>query len=199
MFTGIVTDLGKIRSTEKNGDMRAIIETSYDMTTVDIGASIACSGVCLTVIEKGDGWFAADISDETLRVTNLGDWDVGTLVNLERSLSVGDELGGHIVTGHVDCLGKIVRFENVGDSIAMDIEINGDHGRFVATKGSAAIDGTSLTVNNVTDIDDKTVMSINLIPHTQSVTSFKTSSVGDAVNVEFDILARYVARLNEKG
>lgn len=198
MFTGIITDVGKVRSTEKNGDMRAVIETSYDMTSVDIGASIACSGVCLTVIEKGDGWFAADISDETLRVTNLGDWQAGTLVNLERSLSVGDELGGHIVTGHVDCLGKIVRFENVGDSIAMDIEIDGDNGKYVAAKGSAAIDGTSLTVNMVTDTDDKTVMSINLIPHTQSVTSFKTSSLGDDVNVEFDILARYVARLNEK-
>jgi riboflavin synthase len=199
MFTGIVTDVGKIRSTEKNGDMRAIIETNYDMATVDIGASIACSGVCLTVIEKGESWFAADISDETLRVTNLSDWDVGTLVNLERSLSVGDELGGHIVTGHVDCLGKVIRFECVGDSIAMDIEISGVHGRFAATKGSVAINGTSLTVNKVTDIDDTTVMSINLIPHTQLVTSFKTSRVGDAVNVEFDILARYVARLNEKG
>ncbi|UTW54122.1 riboflavin synthase [Kordiimonas sp. SCSIO 12610] len=198
MFTGIVTDVGKVRSTEKKGDMRAVIETSYDMAGVDIGASIACAGVCLTVVEKGEGWFAADISDETLRVTNLGSWVEGTLVNLERSLAVGDELGGHIVTGHVDCLGRIVRFENVGDSIAMDIEIDGSHGKYVASKGSAAINGTSLTVNAVTDIADKTVMSINLIPHTQSVTSYKSSSVGDQVNVEFDILARYVARLNEK-
>jgi len=199
MFTGIVTDVGAVKSVEKTGDMRAVISTAYDMSKVDIGASIACAGVCLTVVEKGEGYFAADVSDETLRVTNLADWKQGSLVNLERSLKVGDELGGHVVTGHVDCLGKITRFDAISDSIALEIAVDAANGRHVAEKGSITVNGVSLTVNKVVDADVATTISINLIPHTQEVTSFKTSQVGDSVNIEFDILARYVARLQNKG
>ncbi|WP_308910006.1 riboflavin synthase [Pseudokordiimonas caeni] len=198
MFTGIVTDVGAVRALEKGGDLRVVIGTGYDLSDVAIGASIACGGVCLTVVDKGDDWFAADVSDETLRVTALGDWQVGSLINLERSLKLGDELGGHIVTGHVDCVGEIVRFEAVGGSIAMDIKVPARWGRYVAEKGSVAINGTSLTVNKVTDTADGTVIAINLIPHTQEVTSFRTAKADDRVNVEFDILARYVARLTER-
>ncbi|WCL52994.1 riboflavin synthase [Gimibacter soli] len=198
MFTGIVTDVGAVKALEKRGDLRVVIGTGYDLSDVAIGASIACGGVCLTVVDKGDDWFAADVSDETLRVTALRDWQVGSLINLERSLKLGDELGGHIVTGHVDCVGAIVRFETVGGSIAMDIEVPARWGRYVAEKGSVAINGTSLTVNKVTDTADGTVIAINLIPHTQEVTSFRTAKTGDRVNVEFDILARYVARLTER-
>ncbi len=199
MFTGIVTDLGLIRSMERDGDVRIQIETAYDMSGVDIGASIACGGVCLTVVDKDAGWFAADVSDETLRVTALNDWVVGTEVNLERSLKMGDELGGHIVTGHVDCVGEIVCFDHVADSIRMDIAIPADLGKHIAAKGSVAVDGASLTVNTVVDSDDETIFSINLIPHTQSVTSFRQAAVGKTVNIEIDILARYVARLQSKG
>jgi len=198
MFTGIVTDVGAVKALEKRGDLRVVLSTAYDMSEVAIGASIACGGVCLTVVDKGDGWFAADVSDETLRVTALGDWQEGSLVNLERSLKVGDELGGHIVTGHVDCVGMISRLEPVGGSIAMDVRVPANWGRYVAAKGSVAINGTSLTVNQVTDTDEGTVIAINLIPHTQEVTSFRTAKAGDRVNVEFDILARYVARLTER-
>jgi riboflavin synthase len=199
MFTGIVTDVGRIAATTGSFDLSVRIETRYDMSRVDIGASIACSGVCLTVVDKGDGWFQADVSAETLKVTSLGDWKVGTEINLERSLKVGDELGGHIVTGHVDCVGEIVRFDELGESVVMDIAVPHAMGAHVAKKGSVAIDGASLTVNDVADEGDVTRFSINLIPHTQAVTSFRNSKRGDRVNVEFDILARYVARLQDRG
>ncbi|MCJ9430398.1 riboflavin synthase [Kordiimonas marina] len=199
MFTGIVTDVGRVRAVEGDADKRVTIETAYDMGRVEIGASIACEGVCLTVVDKGDGWFAADVSAETLKVTNLGDWKVGSLVNLERSLKLGDEMGGHIVTGHVDCVGTIARFETLGESIVMDVAVPASLGTFVAQKGSVAVNGASLTVNSVADEGDITRFSINLIPHTQAVTSFRASKEGDRVNVEFDILARYVARLQIKG
>lgn len=199
MFTGIVTDVGKISSMSRENadrdDLRIIIETTYDMDTVDIGASIASSGVCLTVVDKDTGWYAVDVSDETLRVTNLSDWQIGHEVNLERALKVGDELGGHIVTGHVDCLGEITKLQDTAGSIHMEITIPRSEGNQVAKKGSVAIDGVSLTVNDVIDTDDTTTFTINLIPHTQSVTSFRNSKCGDKVNIEFDVLARYVARL----
>lgn len=199
MFTGIVTDVGCIRSVDGAVDKQVVLETAYDMASVEIGASIACSGVCLTVVDKGDGWFKVDVSAETLKVTSLGDWREGSAVNLERSLKLGDEMGGHIVTGHVDCFGKIVRFETLGESVVMDIAVERSLGGFVAQKGSVAIDGASLTVNDVSDEGDVTRFSINLIPHTQAVTSFRDSKVGDTVNVEFDILARYVSRLQSRG
>lgn len=199
MFTGIVTDVGSIRSIEGDGDLRIAFTTGYDTDSIDIGASIACSGVCLTVVDKGEGWFSADVSGETLRVTNLRNWQEGSLVNLERSLKLGDELGGHIVTGHVDCVGEIITFEPVDESIQLVIRIDSDKGNHIAEKGSVAINGVSLTVNSVEDLEAGTQFSINIIPHTQEVTSFRTAKVGDKVNVEFDILARYVARLQEKG
>ncbi|WP_417461797.1 riboflavin synthase [Kordiimonas sp.] len=199
MFTGIVTDIGRITALEGEGDLSVTVATTYDMAKAQIGASIACAGVCLTVVDKGKGWFKADVSAETLKVTNLGDWQVGSEINLERSLKVGDELGGHIVTGHVDCVGEIVRFDEVGGSIVMDIAVPRSLGNFVAQKGSVAIDGASLTVNAVEDGGEATCFSINLIPHTQAVTSFRNSKSSDRVNVEFDILARYVSRLQDKG
>jgi len=199
MFTGIVTDVGRIRSVDGAADKQIVIETAYDMAAVEIGASIACSGVCLTVVDKDTGWFKVDVSAETLKVTSLEDWQEGTAVNLERSLKLGDEMGGHIVTGHVDCVGTIVRFEELGQSVVMDIAVPHALGGFVAQKGSVAIDGASLTVNDIEDTGEETRFSINLIPHTQAVTSFRDSKAGDKVNVEFDILARYVSRLQGRG
>ncbi|WND02231.1 riboflavin synthase [Temperatibacter marinus] len=203
MFTGIITDVGQVRKLDRkdqaNSDLRIEFSTSYEMNTVEIGASIASSGVCLTVVDKGidktTNWYAVDVSDETLRVTNLSEWTVGSEVNLERALKVGDELGGHIVTGHVDCIGTIVTFKETAGSITMEIEIPRSEGNQVAEKGSVCIDGASLTVNTIKDTNTTTSFSINLIPHTQSVTSFRNSKVGDKVNIEFDVLARYVARL----
>lgn len=199
MFTGIITDVGRVKSLKRandsSDDLRVVIETAYDMAKVDIGASIASSGVCLTVVDKGPGWYAVDVSDETLSVTSLCDWQDGTEVNLERALRVGDELGGHIVTGHVDCVGEITCFDERAGSIHMEISIPAAYGKQIAKKGSVAVDGTSLTVNDVIDHASHTVFTINLIPHTQSVTSFRQSKKGDKVNIEFDILARYVARL----
>ncbi|MCK0070408.1 riboflavin synthase [Kordiimonas laminariae] len=199
MFTGIVTDVGTVQSVEGEGDVRLKLSTSYDTSGIDIGASIACSGVCLTVVTKGDNFFSADVSRETISVTNLGAWEKGTEVNLERSLKVGDELGGHIVTGHVDCVGEIVTFESVDESILLQILVPEAFGHNVAKKGSITINGVSLTVNEVEDLEDSTKVSINVIPHTQEVTNFRQAQVGDKVNVEFDILARYVARLQDKG
>ncbi len=199
MFTGIVTDVGKVKAISGEADLRFTLSTGYDTATIDIGASIACGGVCLTVVDKSDGDFSVDVSQETLKVTSLGTWKAGTEINLERSLKLGDELGGHIVTGHVDCLGKIVRFDDVGDSIDMRVVVPSEFKHLVATKGSVTVDGASLTVNAVVDSANESVFSINLIPHTQQVTSFRNSNAGDAVNVEFDILARYVSRLQVKG
>ena len=195
MFTGIVTDVGRVRALEKRGDLRARIGTGYDMAGVDIGASIACDGVCLTVVEKGADWFDVDISAETVSKTNLDAWGEGRRVNLERALKVGDELGGHIVSGHVDGLAEVVSIEAEGDSTRVTLRAPEDLARFIAPKGSVALNGTSLTVNEVTGRD----FGINFIPHTKEVTTWGDVAVGDRVNLEIDTLARYVARLNEMG
>ena len=199
MFTGLVIDVGRLKSCSRDGgDTRMVIENHLDMNTVAIGASICCNGVCLTVVDKGANWFAADVSDETLSVTALTDWSEGTLINLERSLKLGDELGGHIVTGHVDGIGVIETFETVAGSVHMDIMVPASFGALVAKKGSIAVDGVSLTVNEVTDRDDDTLVSINLVPHTREHTAFSVAETGNRVNLEFDILARYVARLQAR-
>lgn len=193
MFTGIVTDIGDIRSLERRGDLRARIGTRYDTAGIDIGASIACSGVCLTVVQLGPDWFDVEISAETLDKTNIGQWAVGQKINLERALKVGDELGGHIVSGHVDGLAEIIEMRPEGDSVRFVFDAPRDLARFIAPKGSVALDGTSLTVNEVED----TRFGVNIIPHTQEVTTWGASKVGDTVNLEIDTLARYVARLAE--
>ena len=197
MFTGIITDIGMVRSVEMRGDMRARIGCSYDMAGVDMGASIACDGVCLTVIAKGPDWFEVDISAETLSKTSIGSagWSVGQRLNLERALRVGDELGGHIVSGHVDGVACIVSAAREGDSLRLVFEAPAELARFVAPKGSVALNGTSLTVNEV----EGRRFGINLIPHTQTVTTWGDAAEGDAVNLEIDTLARYVARLAEAG
>lgn len=191
MFTGIVTDLGKVRAIEKRGDTRIEIETAYDMDDVEIGASIACSGPCLTVIEKGAGWFAVEVSAETLARTGLGDWAVGTPVNLERAMRIGDELGGHIVSGHVDGVAKIVEMTPEGDSVRFELEAPAGLARYIAPKGSVCLDGVSLTVNEVRE----NRFGVNIISHTRSVTTFGSRRAGDRINIEIDTIARYVARL----
>lgn len=193
MFTGIITDIGEVKALEHKGDLRARIGTRYDTSGIDIGASIACSGVCLTVVHLGPDWFEVEISAETLDKTTIGNWSVGTRINLERALKVGDELGGHIVSGHVDGLATIVDMRPEGDSVRYTFEAPSSLARFIAPKGSVALDGTSLTVNEV----DGTRFGVNLIPHTQEVTTWGGSKVGDKVNLEIDTLARYVARLAE--
>jgi len=194
MFTGIVTDVGRVRAISRQGDTRLEIETAYDTAGGEIGASICCSGACLTVVDKGPGWFAVDASAETLSRTNLGAWAEGSPVNLERALKVGDELGGHIVTGHVDCMAEVLEQHAEGDSIRIRFRLPHDYARYVASKGSLAIDGVSLTVNEV----DGDCFGVNIIPHTQAQTTFGTLRVGTRVNVEVDVLARYVARLTER-
>ncbi|RVU39208.1 riboflavin synthase [Hwanghaeella grinnelliae] len=197
MFTGIITDIGSVKSIEQRGDTRFVIRTRYDMDGVDIGASICCSGACLTVIEKGkDGtadWFAVDVSAETLSKTTLGDWRAETPINLERALKVGDELGGHIVSGHVDGVGTVVDSTPEGDSVRWVFDVPDEIAPFVAPKGSVAINGVSLTVNEV----EGNRFGVNIIPHTAEHTTFGTLAVGDKVNLEVDPLARYVARLLE--
>lgn len=193
MFTGIVTDLGEIIALEKTGDLRARIRSGYDMSTIDIGASIAHAGVCLTVIAKGADWYDVQISAETVSKTNVGGWTLGKRVNLERALRVGDELGGHIVSGHVDGVAEITAIVPEGDSTRFTFCAPEALARYVAPKGSVALDGASLTVNEV----DGRTFGINIIPHTKSVTTFGAAKVGDLVNLEIDTLARYVARLTE--
>lgn len=194
MFTGIITDVGKVRRVEERGDFRFEIDTAFDLGSVDIGASIACSGTCLTVVKKGAGWFAVDVSAETLACTTLGDWEVGSAVNLERSLRIGDELGGHIVLGHVDGVCEIVSITPDGDSRRFQFRAPDNLAYLIAAKGSVGIDGVSLTVN---DVDDKE-FGVNIIPHTQLMTTFDHASPGDNVNLEIDVLARYVSRLAEQ-
>ncbi len=191
MFTGIITDVGKVLAVERRGDLHARIQTNYDTGTIDIGASIACSGACLTVVEKGDDWFAVDISGETEARTTLGRWKSGVKVNLERALRVGDELGGHIVTGHVDGVGEVIKAAPVGESVQFEIGLPEPLRKLVATKGSVTIDGISMTVNGVTDGR----FDVNAIPHTQQHTTLGGLKAGDAVNLEIDMLARYVQRL----
>lgn len=196
MFTGIVTDMGEILALEQRGDLRARIGTGYDTTRIDIGASIACEGVCLTVIDLGTAprnWFDVEISAETVSKTNLGGWAVGRRINLERALKVGDELGGHIVSGHVDGVAEVVAMRPEGDSLRVTFRAPEDLARFIAPKGSICLNGTSLTVNEVDGRD----FGINFIPHTQKVTTWGSVAVGDLVNLEVDTMARYVARLRE--
>ncbi len=193
MFTGIVTDIGTISGLEQAGDLKARITTGYDTNGIDIGASIASDGVCLTVIALGDDWYDVQISAETVSKTNIGSWTVGKRVNLERALKVGDELGGHIVSGHVDGAAEIIAMKDEGDSTRITFRAPGELARFIAPKGSVALNGTSLTVNEVSG----NTFGINVIPHTQQVTTWGDVTVGDRVNLEIDTLARYVARLAE--
>ncbi len=196
MFTGIITDIGRVLETEQRGDMRARIATAHDPAGIDIGASIACDGVCLTVVALGrepENWFAVEISAETLSRTNLSQWGAGWRVNLERALRVGDELGGHIVSGHVDGLAEVIAMRDEGDSCRVTLRAPADLARFIAPKGSVALNGTSLTVNEVAGRE----FGINLIPHTRAVTTWGDVTVGNLVNLEIDTLARYVARLQE--
>ncbi len=193
MFTGIITDIGHVHSTAKAGDWRFEITTAFDMGGVDLGASICCSGVCLTVVEIGNNWFAVDVSQETVSKTTLGAWQAGTPVNLERALKMGDEMGGHIVSGHVDGVATLLSLVADGDSTRMTFQAPDDLIRFVAPKGSVTLDGVSLTVNQVED----TTFSVNIIPHTQEKTTLGSLSSGAPVNLEIDMLARYVARLME--
>ena len=197
MFTGIVTDIGKVDRIEKRGDTRARILTAYDVSTIDMGASIACDGCCLTVVAKGvdngQNWFEVDYSGETLSKTNLGSWDTGTRINLERALRLGDELGGHMVSGHVDGVAQVLSVSEDGDSTRISFKAPSGLARFIAPKGSVVLNGTSLTINEV----EGDSFGVNLIPHTKSVTNWDVTHVGDLVNLEIDTLARYVARLTE--
>jgi riboflavin synthase len=195
MFTGIVTDVGTVRKAEQRGDLRLQIGTGYDTSTIDLGASIACSGVCLTVVDKGDDWFAVDVSGETRSRTGSEMWREGARLNLERSLRLGDELGGHIVTGHVDALGDVVETRPDGDSTQIDVSVPRELGAMIAAKGSIALDGVSLTVNDVRDADGSTHFSINIIPHTAEHTTLGGLTVGRQLNVEVDALARYISRM----
>ncbi|MBT5109506.1 MAG: riboflavin synthase [Rhodospirillaceae bacterium] len=191
MFTGLISDVGVVRSVSGNGDSRIVIGANYDMSTVAMGASIACDGACLTVVEKGSSSFAVDVSAETLSCTTLGDWTADTRVNLERSLRIGEELGGHLVLGHVDGVAAVIDRRTDGDSIRFEFEAPADCARFIAQKGSVTLNGASLTVNDV----DGARFGVNIIPHTAEVTTFGALQAGCRVNLEVDLLARYVARL----
>jgi riboflavin synthase len=195
MFTGIVTDIGTVRSAEQRGDLRLVIACAYDMETVDIGASIACSGACLTVVDKGDDWFAVDVSGETVSKTAGDHWREGARLNLERSLRLGDEIGGHIVTGHVDAVGAVEEVSAEGDSSRVSIGVPRALGPMIATKGSVALDGVSMTVNDVRDTKDGTLFSVNVIPHTAQQTTLGDLAPGRQLNVEVDVLARYIDRM----
>jgi len=196
MFTGIVTDIGEITAVKpggQTGDRRFVVRTRHDMKPVAMGASIACSGCCLTVVEKGADWFAVEASGETLDKTHLGDWKEGSRINLEMSLKLGDELGGHLVYGHVDGVGKVAAMTPEGGSVRFTFEVPADLAPFIASKGSVAIDGISLTVNEVRG----NRFGVNVISHTQAVTTLGQAKVGQRVNLEVDMLARYVQRLLE--
>ena len=195
MFTGIVTDVGTVRSVEQRGDLRVMIGTGYDLGGVDLGASIACSGVCLTVVDKGRDWFAVDVSAETVSRTAADHWREGAKLNLERPLRLGDELGGHIVTGHVDAVAEVVGVCPEGDSQRIGLSVPRTLGPMIAPKGSISLDGVSLTVNDVRDADDSTYFSVNIIPHTAQHTSLGELRQGQQLNVEVDVLARYIDRM----
>ncbi|MEC7657434.1 MAG: riboflavin synthase [Pseudomonadota bacterium] len=190
MFTGLITDVGRVRAVTSVGDRRIEIETSFPIAEIELGASIACSGVCLTAIEFGDNWFAVEASEETTSKTTVGDWQAGDALNLERSLRIGDELGGHLVFGHVDGVAKITERRTDGDSIRFSILAPDDLAPYIASKGSVALSGVSLTVNEV----DGNRFGVNIIPHTADATTLGKLSAGDRVNLEIDMLARYVAR-----
>jgi len=191
MFTGIITDLGKVRAIAFGPTTRLEIATAYDTGGIVLGASVACNGCCLSVVEKGTGWLAFECSRETLDKTNIGDWKVGSPVNLERALKVGDELGGHLVSGHVDGVGRILSIMPDGGSLRMKIEAPMEMARSIAPKGSIVLDGISLTVNEV----EGNKFGINIIPITQTATNLGQAKAGDRVNLEIDLIARYVARL----
>lgn len=193
MFTGIITDIGRVRSVVQEGDLRARIETGYDTSRIEIGASIASDGVCLTVVALGPDWYDVQVSAETVAKTNLGTWTPGKRVNLERSLKLGDELGGHIVSGHVDGLAEVIALKEDGASTRMQFRVPPHLAGFIAPKGSVALNGTSLTVNDVNGAE----FGINLIPHTKQATTWADTRLGDMINLEIDTLARYVARLRD--
>ena len=195
MFTGIVTDVGEVVSAEQRGDLRLRIRTGYDLSTVDLGASIACSGVCLTVVDKGDDWFAVDVSAETVSRTAKDMWREGARLNLERPLRMGDELGGHIVTGHVDAVGEVIGVCAEGDSSRIGIRVDHALAPAIAQKGSITLDGVSLTVNDVRDADDGTHCTVNIIPHTARETTLGDLAQGRQLNVEIDVIARYIDRM----
>jgi riboflavin synthase len=191
MFTGIITDVGRVRAVRPGGDTAFTIATAFDSQDIAIGASIACAGVCLTVTERGQGWFAVQASAETLSRTTLGEWREGSSINLERALKLGDELGGHILSGHVDAVAEIVSWRPEGDSVRFVFAVPPPFDKAIAPKGSVALDGVSLTVNEV----EGSRFGVNIIPHTQANTTFGAAQAGDRVNLEIDVLARYVARL----
>ena len=195
MFTGIVTDVGTVIGAEQRGDLRLKIRTGYDLATVDLGASIACSGVCLTVVDKGNDWFAVDVSAETVSRTAAGMWRKDARLNLERPLRMGDELGGHIVSGHVDDVGEVVGVSPEGDSQRIGIRVGRELAPAIARKGSIALDGVSLTVNDVRDAEDGTHFSVNVIPHTARETTLGEIAPGRQLNVEIDVIARYLDRM----
>jgi riboflavin synthase len=196
MFTGIITDVGTVRRAEQRGDLRLEIATDYDMASVELGASIACSGVCLTVVDKGDDWFAVDVSGETVSRTAADLWRQGAKLNLERSLRLGDELGGHIVTGHVDAVAEVIGVCPEGDSVRIGVKVPTELGPMIVAKGSIALDGVSLTVNDVRQAKDgSTHFSVNIIPHTAKETTLHDIDVGRQLNVEVDVLARYISRM----
>lgn len=195
MFTGLIQDIGTVRSIDRDGDWRVVIETKgLDMARHDIGASIACSGCCLTVVEKGADSFTVDVSAESLGLTVIASWDAGTRVNLEPSLCLGDEMGGHIVSGHVDGLAELIDIKEDNDSWRLKIKVPSELARYIAAKGSVALDGVSLTVNEV----DTDVFGVNIIPHTWEHTTLSQREIGDKLNLEIDMLARYVARMLSK-
>jgi riboflavin synthase len=194
MFTGIITDIGRVAEISTGGTVRFDIETAWDVDKIDIGASVACGGPCLTVIARGNGRIAVEASNETLACTTLGSWEMGRRMNLERALRFGDELGGHLVSGHIDGVGKLVERHPDGDSERMTFELPAELTRFVAPKGSITIDGVSLTVNEV----ENNRFGVNLIPLTLQATTLGNLAAGDAVNLEVDLLARYVERLVAK-
>ena len=195
MFTGIITDIGTVTRVESRGDTRIEIATAYDTASVDLGASIACSGVCLTVVDKGPSWFAVDVSGETISRTARDQWTQGRRLNLERAMKLGDELGGHIVTGHVDGLGTVVALAEEGGSHRLTVRAGPEIAPFIAPKGSVTVDGVSLTVNTVRDTDGVVEFGLNIIPHTWAVTTLGTIQQGQSVNIEIDVLARYLQRM----
>ena len=195
MFTGIITDIGTIEAVEHRGDLRVTVATGFDTSSIDLGASIACSGVCLTVVDLAPGRFTVDVSGESVARTAQGQWSEGRKLNLERAMKLGDELGGHIVTGHVDGVAEVVRVEPSGDSKTIAFRVARDLAPYVAAKGSVTVDGVSLTVNTVSDGTEGTEFTVNLIPHTQAVTTLGAIEVGQAVNIEIDVLARYLSRM----
>ncbi len=194
MFTGIITDIGRVRRVDQTErDRRYEVETAWDVSGIDLGASVSHAGCCLTVVEKGEHWFAVEVSDETLSKTTLGGWVEGARVNLERAAKLGDEMGGHVVSGHVDGLGRVVSIEPVGGSHRIVVEAPAPLHRYIAAKGSITVDGVSLTVNAV----DGRRFDLNIIPHTWEATTLGALKPGDAVNLEIDMLARYLARWQE--